>query len=214
MQKQDNGKNQPSIGMHNDGKEKWQSFTASLIGENHGLELLAYGADQEEALEALKVKCNTFRRMLEAIELQCEQGIYIKVDCAGKPLEQKSKTKLSLSGTQYEDLLFNIADSGSEFFSDDEKLAVYKYVRSKLDDLGEGYDSGIAELKGALFSKRNFGFLPESQAGFSSLGASHYAELIVDVTECGRDFLSDDEMIAVYKYLHSKLNDLRDGDDD
>lgn len=69
-----------SVNIHNDGKEKYQSFEAMINSCNDYLDLTGYGADQEEAIKELKNKVDEYIKKLQEID-------YSKisfVDWAGK----------------------------------------------------------------------------------------------------------------------------------
>lgn len=66
--------------IHNDGKEKDQSFEASV--DVRGSYTSAYGATREEAIQNLKVEVALLRKELD--EINYEEATMI--DCMGRPL--------------------------------------------------------------------------------------------------------------------------------
>lgn len=71
-----------TINVHNDGKEKWQSFEATVNNTDDYLDLTGYGATQEEAIEELKKKVDEYIKKLQGIDYSKIN----KVDWAGKPI--------------------------------------------------------------------------------------------------------------------------------
>jgi hypothetical protein len=70
------------VKLHNDGKEKYQSFGASLDESDSDVYLEGYGATKEEAIEALKE-----RVLLKIEEMKnIDYDNVIVVDCLGNPL--------------------------------------------------------------------------------------------------------------------------------
>lgn len=61
-----------NIKIDNDGKQRWQSFTASVnlnLPHLFNSELEAYGADEAEATENLKSMVDDLRKALGSIEI-------------------------------------------------------------------------------------------------------------------------------------------------
>ena len=73
-----------TVALHNDGKEKYQSFEASLKEPECicGTHLMGFGASREEAIEELRTKVQEEIKRLQEIDYDD----VIPVDCLGKPL--------------------------------------------------------------------------------------------------------------------------------
>lgn len=68
--------------IHNDGKEKYQSFEASV--DVSGAYVYAYGETQEEAIDNLKIEVSQLTRRLQSVDYSDTQ----QVDCMGRKLER------------------------------------------------------------------------------------------------------------------------------
>jgi hypothetical protein len=77
--------------MHNDAKEKWQSFEARLVEPEVFVDLTGYGSNREEAVAELKVKVAARIVQLQANIVQLQAIDYDQVpdevDYAGKPMK-------------------------------------------------------------------------------------------------------------------------------
>lgn len=72
------------IKIHNDGKEKHQSFEASVFNvEENNTEIIGYGESLVEALYEMKLKLNS--KILELQNINYDNFIY--VDCVGKEIK-------------------------------------------------------------------------------------------------------------------------------
>jgi hypothetical protein len=77
--------------IHNDAKEKWQSFEARLVEPDIFVDLTGFGSNREEAVAELKVKVAARIVQLQANIVQLQAIDYDQVpdevDYAGKPMK-------------------------------------------------------------------------------------------------------------------------------
>ena len=73
-----------TVKVHNDGKEKWQSFDASLDDSKSDIYLCGYGSNKEEAIEELKL--NIKKKIEELQNINFDNITF--VDCLGNPIQK------------------------------------------------------------------------------------------------------------------------------
>lgn len=71
-----------TVKIHNDGKEKWQSFDASLDDSKSDIYLCGYGSNKEEAINELKLNVQKKIEELQSINFDNLNW----VDCVGNSL--------------------------------------------------------------------------------------------------------------------------------
>lgn len=71
-----------TVKIHNDHKEKWQSFDASLDDSKSDIYLCGYGSNKEEAINELKL--NVQKKIEELQSINFDNVSW--VDCVGNPL--------------------------------------------------------------------------------------------------------------------------------
>jgi len=77
------------VNIHNDYKEKKDSFGATLNEEESYIFMDGYGASEEEAINDLKI--SILRKIEELKNIDFSKIIY--VDCLGEPINQITKRK-------------------------------------------------------------------------------------------------------------------------
>jgi len=68
------------VNIHNDGKQKRQSYEAYLDGKASNI--VGYGASEAEAVENLKIEVANYIMLLQTIDYSNT----VQVDCSGEPL--------------------------------------------------------------------------------------------------------------------------------